>query len=272
MRDAPSVRSMPNSRVRWATVIEKVLKIWNAPTNSEIPAKTSSAILRKPRSVLMSSVCRCAASSPVSAIRLGGRIRAIRSRSSRDETPFGRGHRDLVELADPVGHALRLGQRHLGDAGAAEVAVAELCQPDHVVGLDLPGARHAELVADLEARVVGRLRVDRRLGRAARLASLDVVERLEARRQQRRDEVGREAVGEGVAVRLDELAGARRPSRRPRSTPSTSRTRGSSDASKAGGPVSSLAMSVFAVTATSVPFRDSLKISPNDSLIVSVRM
>ena len=36
--------------------------------------------------------------------------------------------------------------------------------------------------------------------------------------------------------------------------------------------MSSLAMSVFAVIATSVPFSDSLKISPNDSLIVSVRM
>ena len=31
---APSVRSSPNSRVRWATVIEKVLKMMNAPTNS----------------------------------------------------------------------------------------------------------------------------------------------------------------------------------------------------------------------------------------------
>ncbi len=34
-RVAPSVRSSPNSRVRWATVIEKVLKMMNAPTNSE---------------------------------------------------------------------------------------------------------------------------------------------------------------------------------------------------------------------------------------------
>ena len=55
------------------------------------------------------------------------------------------------------------------------------------------------------------------------------------------------------------------------STPSTRRTRASSDASKAGGPVSSEATSVLAVIATSVPFSDSLKISPNDSLIVSVR-
>ena len=33
-REAPSVRSSPNSRVRWATVIEKVLKMMNAPTTS----------------------------------------------------------------------------------------------------------------------------------------------------------------------------------------------------------------------------------------------
>ena len=33
-REAPSVRSRPNSRVRWATVIENVLKMMNAPTNS----------------------------------------------------------------------------------------------------------------------------------------------------------------------------------------------------------------------------------------------
>ena len=33
-RVAPSVRSRPNSRVRCATVIEKVLKMMKAPTNS----------------------------------------------------------------------------------------------------------------------------------------------------------------------------------------------------------------------------------------------
>ena len=33
-REAPSVRSRPNSRVRWATVMEKVLKMMNAPTTS----------------------------------------------------------------------------------------------------------------------------------------------------------------------------------------------------------------------------------------------
>ena len=55
------------------------------------------------------------------------------------------------------------------------------------------------------------------------------------------------------------------------STPSTSRTRSRRSAGKPGGPTSSDCTSWRAVTATSVPFSDSLKISLNDSLIVSVR-
>ena len=86
-REAPSVRSMPNSRVRCATVIEKVLKIWKAPTNSETPANTSRAMRRKPRSEAMSSDWRSAASSPVSTTRPGGVISATRSRSSSALTP-----------------------------------------------------------------------------------------------------------------------------------------------------------------------------------------
>ena len=53
-RLAPSVRSSANSRVRCATVIENVLKMMNAPTNSEMPANASSAVRRKPRLSRMS--------------------------------------------------------------------------------------------------------------------------------------------------------------------------------------------------------------------------
>ena len=35
-RVAPSVRSSASSRVRWATVIENVLKMMNAPTSTAI--------------------------------------------------------------------------------------------------------------------------------------------------------------------------------------------------------------------------------------------
>ena len=63
--DAPSVRNMPNSRVRWATVIENVLKIRKAPTKTEIPAKTSRNVVRKPKPSLMSADCWAASSAPV---------------------------------------------------------------------------------------------------------------------------------------------------------------------------------------------------------------
>jgi hypothetical protein len=41
LREAPSVRSVASSRTRWATVIDSVLKMTNAPTSSAIPAKPS---------------------------------------------------------------------------------------------------------------------------------------------------------------------------------------------------------------------------------------
>ena len=41
LREAPSVRRVANSRVRWATVIDRVLKITNAPTSSAIAPKPS---------------------------------------------------------------------------------------------------------------------------------------------------------------------------------------------------------------------------------------
>ena len=41
LREAPRVRSVANSRVRWATVIDSVLKITNAPTNRAIAPKPS---------------------------------------------------------------------------------------------------------------------------------------------------------------------------------------------------------------------------------------
>ena len=40
-REAPTVRSVANSRVRCATVIESVLKMTKAPTKRAMPAKAS---------------------------------------------------------------------------------------------------------------------------------------------------------------------------------------------------------------------------------------
>ena len=44
LREAPSVRSVANSRVRWATVIDRVLKITKPPTSSAIAPKPSSTL------------------------------------------------------------------------------------------------------------------------------------------------------------------------------------------------------------------------------------
>jgi hypothetical protein len=44
-REAPASRSSPNSRERWATMIDSELKIVNAPTSSATPPKPSSTPL-----------------------------------------------------------------------------------------------------------------------------------------------------------------------------------------------------------------------------------
>ena len=43
-RLAPTIRSRASSRVRWPTMIEKVLKMVKPPTNREMKAKTNSAV------------------------------------------------------------------------------------------------------------------------------------------------------------------------------------------------------------------------------------
>src|SRR3954453_12711642 len=86
-RDAPSVRSSANSRIRCVTVIEKVLKMMNAPTNSEIPANASSSVVRKLRLLLMSSDCLCASSWPVRTLTALGSAVLSWSRSFCGVTP-----------------------------------------------------------------------------------------------------------------------------------------------------------------------------------------
>ena len=73
--------------MRWATVIEKVLKIRKAPTKTEMPAKISSAVVRKPKPSLMSADCWAASSAPVFDSTFGGRTAAIRVESSSGVTP-----------------------------------------------------------------------------------------------------------------------------------------------------------------------------------------
>ena len=86
-RLAPSVRSIPNSRMRWAIVIEKVLKIRKPPTTTATPANTSRATVRNCRSSLMSEDSCAALSSPVRTSTVAGSTSRTRSRTSTGSVP-----------------------------------------------------------------------------------------------------------------------------------------------------------------------------------------
>ena len=72
-RLAPTIRSRASSRVRWPTRIEKVLKMVNPPTNSEMKANTSSAVEKKDSAWLIELVCSLATVWPVTTSTPGGR-------------------------------------------------------------------------------------------------------------------------------------------------------------------------------------------------------
>ena len=57
---APTARSVANSRVRWAIVIESVFAITNAPTNSAMKPKASRKYWRNASWSLVSFVDACA--------------------------------------------------------------------------------------------------------------------------------------------------------------------------------------------------------------------
>ena len=86
-REAPSVRSSANSRVRWATVTENVLKIRKLPTSSATAANTSSAVRMKPRASERSCACFAACSLPVRTANSEPSSRAIAAFSSFWEVP-----------------------------------------------------------------------------------------------------------------------------------------------------------------------------------------
>jgi len=62
--EAPIARSSANSRIRCCTDIAKVLEMMKAPTNREMPAKTSMNVCTKPSVSLMSAVASARMSVP----------------------------------------------------------------------------------------------------------------------------------------------------------------------------------------------------------------
>jgi hypothetical protein len=84
---APIARYRPISRVRCVTMMLKVLKMMNAPTNRDTNANTRSAVRRKPSACAVSSACCAATSVAVTASNPFGSTLSIRSASAVSVTP-----------------------------------------------------------------------------------------------------------------------------------------------------------------------------------------
>ena len=82
------MRSIESSRVRCAIVIEKLLKIMNAPTNSDTPANTSRIVLRKLSPDFVSDESLAACSAPVRTVTVPGSACCTRGTSACGVTPF----------------------------------------------------------------------------------------------------------------------------------------------------------------------------------------
>ena len=81
-RDAPIVRSVASSRVRWAIVIERELAMTNEPTKSAMPPNASRKPCKNVMNSLVSSASACACWAPVLTCVPGGRISSICDTSS----------------------------------------------------------------------------------------------------------------------------------------------------------------------------------------------
>ena len=125
-RLAPSVRSIAISRMRWATVIENMLKIGNAPTSTDTPPNASSAGPRKPLIWSEMSLESAAAfSSPVCDLEAAAerRAHAVAQLGVRDA---GIGLEvDLRQLAREAVPALGVGERDRAHERTAERGTSE---------------------------------------------------------------------------------------------------------------------------------------------------
>ncbi len=84
---APMARISASWRARWATVIENVLKMMNAATNTEMYPNTRRKVVRMLSWSFTSWDCCCWTFWPVLTSRLPGTTPAMRSRSSVSDTP-----------------------------------------------------------------------------------------------------------------------------------------------------------------------------------------
>jgi hypothetical protein len=86
-REAPRVRSVASSRIRWATVMASVFAITKAPTKSAIPPKASRRYLKKFRPSWTSWLSDFACSSPLFTCAVAGSTGLTSLTSVEVETP-----------------------------------------------------------------------------------------------------------------------------------------------------------------------------------------
>ena len=159
-RLAPTMRSSASSRVRWPTMMEKVLRMVKPPTNSAMKAKTSNAVLRKPRAWPMALVASLTTVWPVTTSAPCGR-------TPRDGALDGRlvgaglGHDiDGVELAHLAHELLGRGRVEAGQGGPGKVVGRpETHQPGDGEGPRRPLQQNPHPLTHLEAVLLRRAEV-----------------------------------------------------------------------------------------------------------------
>ena len=166
-RAAPTIRSSPSSRVRWATVIESVLKMVNAPTRIATPPNTSSAIRMIEMNCSSPSSVKRSCSAAVTTCACGQRRGEVACAAARPGTPRVAGDEDPVDLVAAAEQLLR--GREVEDGGrrdAHRLHAAEARDADdlEVVRDAARGDLHGR--ADAVVLVLGRRGVDDDLARA----------------------------------------------------------------------------------------------------------
>ena len=207
-RFAPTVRSVANSRVRWATVIESVFAITKAPTKSAIAAKASRKYLRNESWSVMSFELCFAWSEPVRTCVFGGSTFWISATSFEPETPGLAATSIWSSWFSLVEERLRGREVEDRQRRARERALAaEANDPDELERLLLTGARDdPHELADLVVLPAGRMLVGRDLVRPVRPAARGELERVELRRPVRAEgKARRAAVPHDLAVLAHEL-------------------------------------------------------------------
>ena len=120
-RLAPTHRSRASSRVRCPTMMEKVLKMVNPPTNREMKAKTRRAVEKNESAWLTELVCSFTTVCPVTTSTPGGRMTADVLLDRGLAGTRGCHHVDVIQVPHLLKDGLRGRQRERGQGRSGEV-------------------------------------------------------------------------------------------------------------------------------------------------------